>query len=304
MIKRIILSGLLFLSIIASAQYAPVGHLTIFSEDGDKFQLVLNGELQNDIPQTNLRIEDLNQPYYNAKILFQDKSLIEISKNNLMITDADRTFQDVTYKIKRDKNKIGKMKMNFFSMIPVQQGYIAPANVYVMHYGHPEMNVGYSQTTTTTTTQDGMSVGANVNMGGINMNVNINEPYGTTVTETTTTHTSNNTNYNHEEPRHRGCERKYAMSSANFNNALATVKKQGFDETRLKTAKQIASANCLDVNQIMQLATIFGFEESKLDFAKFAFDYCVEPKNYFNLNNIFAFSSSVDELTDYIQNKN
>ena len=85
---------------------------------------------------------------------------------------------------------------------------------------------------------------------------------------------------------------------------LATVKKQGFDETRLKTAKQIASSNCLNTNQIIQICQTFGFEETKLDFAQFAYDYCVEPKNYFKLNNIFGFSSSVDTLTDYVQSKN
>ena len=41
------------------------------------------------------------------------------------------------------------------------------------------------------------------------------------------------------------------MSPKDFSNALATVKNQNFDETTLKTAKQIASANCLNVNQII-----------------------------------------------------
>jgi hypothetical protein len=94
------------------------------------------------------------------------------------------------------------------------------------------------------------------------------------------------------------------MSPKDFSNALATVKNQNFDETTLKTAKQIASANCLNVNQIIQLVKVFSFEESKLDFAKYAYDYCVDPKNYFNLNNVFSFSTSVEDLSDYIQSKN
>lgn len=51
---------LLFLTFAGFSQIQPVGHLTIFSEDGDRFQLILNGELINDVPQTNLRVEDLN----------------------------------------------------------------------------------------------------------------------------------------------------------------------------------------------------------------------------------------------------
>lgn len=210
MAKSITQLLLLFISAISFAQFGqgPVGHLTIFSEDGDRFQLVLNGELQNDTPQTNLRIEDLNQPYYNAKILFADKSLMEISKNNLIITNVDGVFQDVTYKVKRDKNNQGKMKMNFFSIIPVRQGYMAPSNVYVMHYGQPrdvvnQNNGNVNQTTTTTTTQvGGNNVGVGVNVGGINMGVSINDSMGGGVvsqTTTTTTHSSSgyseNNNY-------------------------------------------------------------------------------------------------------------
>lgn len=326
MIKRITLLLFILASTISFGQFGqgPVGHLTIFSEDGDPFQLILNGELQNDIPQTNLRIEDLNQPYYNAKVVFADKSLLEISKNNLMITDVDGVFQDVTYKIKRDKNNHKKMKMNFFSMIPVRQGYVAPSNIYVMHYGQPREVIvtqanpeTINQTTTTTTTQTGgNNVGIGVNIGGINMGVSIKDDMGGgVVSQTTTTTTHSNTGYsnNNQHNQHnqhnqqnntpRGCAGRYAMGNNDFSNAVNTIKNQGFDDTKLKIAKQIASVNCLNINQITQIANTFGFEESKLEFAKYAYDYCVEPRNYFNLNNIFSFSSSVDELTDYIQSR-
>jgi len=301
MTRKITFSFLfLVLSFTAFAQNN-VGHLTIFSEDGDRFFLILNGERQNDIPQTNLRIEDLNQPYYNAKIIFEDKTLMDISKNNLALTDADEIFSDVTYKIKRDKNNKSKMKMNFFSMIPVQQHYVAPKNVYVMHYGQPQPAMNVSQTTTTTTTAgSNMSVGMNTGGVNIGMNVNIHEPVMTTQTTTTTSGSFDS----HPMPgrgNERGCNRKFAMLPADFNSALATVKNQKFDDTRLKTAKQITSANCLSAGQIAKIAEVFGFEESKLDYAKFAYDHCTERENYFKLNNIFSFSSSVDELTSYIQ---
>ena len=107
-LKTIFLIAVLSITTAGFSQIGPVGHLTIFSEDGDKFSLILNGELVNDVPQTNLRVEDLNQPYYNAKIKFEDSSLLDISKNNLMIANVDGTFSDVTFKIRRDKNKKGK----------------------------------------------------------------------------------------------------------------------------------------------------------------------------------------------------
>jgi hypothetical protein len=53
---------LLLLFLLSAGIAQPIGHLTVFSEDGDKFFLVLNGERQNNIAQTNIRVEDLNHP--------------------------------------------------------------------------------------------------------------------------------------------------------------------------------------------------------------------------------------------------
>jgi hypothetical protein len=282
---KITFASLLFLcTFVSFAQFSPVGHLTIFSENGDKFFLVLNGEQQNDVAQTNLRIEDLNQPYYNAQIIFADKSRQTISKNNLTLTDADGIFQDVTYKIKRDKNKAGKMKMNFFSMIPVRPDYIAPKNVYVMHYGQPQAQV---------------NTGVNV---GINMNVNINESNSHAGHDHHDGHNHEGHNHNgNQAPK--GCLNSYPMSPANFNSAVATIKKQSFDDSKMKTAQQVVSANCLNVKQIMQVANLFSFEDNKLEFAKFAYDFCTDPKSYYELNAIFKFSSNADALSDYIQSR-
>ena len=281
---------------------APTGNLTIFSEDGDAFYLILNGEKQNDIPQTNLRIEELNQPYYNAKIQFEDKSLVELTKKSLAITDMDGVYMDVTYKIKRDKNNKNKLKLNFFSEIPVDRGYIAPRNVHVVHYGAPESPRTVSQITTSTTVAN-TGVGLGVNVGGVNMNININEP-PTVYTQTTTTtvgHSQNEVIYN---PRpSSGCNGKYAITPNDFSAALSSVKKQSFDDTKLKVAKQISEANCMNVNQIKQIANTINFEETKLEYVKFAYDYCIEPKNYFKLNDLFSFSSNVDDLTDFVQGR-
>ena len=325
MTRKITSLTFLLFTIFGFAQITPVGQLTIFSEDGDKFQLILNGELINDLPQTNLRVEDLNQPYYNAKVVFENKTLVEISKNNLVITDLDGVFSDVTYKIKRDKNKIGKMKLNYFSSIPVVQGFIPPANVHVIHYGQPREIIvvnenprnpvrgNTTQTTTTTTQSGGVNVGVGINVGGINMGVSINDSNGgEVVTQTTTTTTSSTNNFennndhgnnNHYDATPKGCKGASCMTNGNFNAALATINKQNFEDSKLKTAKQVITTNCLNVDQIILIANLFNFEDNKLDFAKFAYDYCIEQKNYFKLNGIFNFSTNADELSDYVQSK-
>lgn len=310
------LSLALSFSLLINSQPVPVGHLTIFSEDGDKFFLVLNGERQNNVAQTNLRVEDLNQPYYNAKIIFEDKTLLEISKNFLPITDADGKFMDVTYKIKKDKT--GKPKLNFFSMVPVQQGFVPPSNVTVVHYGQPAPPPTPVPTTTgttviqqTTTTTTGTTENVNINMGlpGVGVNVTVNDPFlnGTTTTTTRTTTTTTGTvtpapNTPPPAPVAVGCNGNYPMASGDFQSALGTISKQGFEETKLSTAKTIAGKQCLSTGQIIQICKAFGFEQSKLDFAKFAYSRCTDQGNYFKVNDVFGFSSSVDELNQFISN--
>lgn len=317
---KILLTFGIFLCAVSVIAQQPVANLTIFSDNGDKFFLYLNGEQQNNVAQTNLRVEDLPQTYYSAKIIFEDKATPEISKNYLGLTDANGVMQDVTYKIKRDKNN-GKMSLKYFSMVPVQQNYIPPSNVYVQQYGVPVQVITstpapttgtgttVTQTTTTTTgvsTGHPTNTGMSVNTGGINMNININDPVmvgGSTQTTTTTTTTSSSTTGSTipaNASTNIGCSE---MMPADFTSALSTIKSQSFDDTRLSTAKQIAGSNCLNTTQISSICKEFGFEESKLEFAKFAYDHCSEKKNYFKVNNVFSFSSSTDELNAYIQGR-
>lgn len=323
-LKRFLMFAMLLCSIPSFAQWVPTANLTIFSEDGAKFFLVLNGERYNDVAQTNIRIEELPNPYYNCKIIFEDKSLPEISKNALMLADADGLMQDVTYRIKKD-NK-GKNVLRFFSFVPAQQNMVRPSNCATYRFGAPNMLVGNAPgnvgTTTTTIQQTTINPATNVNLsvGGVGMNVNITDPLiggsMTTTTTTTTTRTNGrmddgfaddgfqqnsgrNGRRNDGGGRRGGCN--MAMSNANFDEAKRTISNNGFDETRLSTAKQIASSNCLNTNQILSIMGIFGFEESKLDFAKYAYDYCIDRNNYFKVSNAFSFESSKTELNNYVQ---
>lgn len=285
------------LPMFATAQPIITGNLTIFSEDGDKFYLILNGEKQNTVAQTNLRIEDLQNPYYTAKVIFEDKTIADISKNNLAIADpTSGQPMDVTYKIKKDGS--GKAKLRYFTAIPVVVGYVPPPNVTVMHYGAPVG--GVSQTTTTTSTTVGTSMNANMNVGGVSMNVNVNDPVmNGTVTHTTTTTSYSDGGYTNSAPVN-DC---YAMKGRDFQAAKQTIENESFDDSKVNTAKSIISSNCLTSDQVLELCQLFSFEQSKLDIAKSAYGKTVDQNNYFKVVNAFTFSSSKDELNKYISGR-
>jgi hypothetical protein len=295
--------------------------LTIFSEDGYKFYLVLNGQKQNNVAMTNVRIDGLSQPQYAVKILFEDPAKPEISKNVPTVDPQTNAFADVTYKIKTTKD--GDLKMRYFSATPVQPNYVAPPDVYVMHYGQPvpPPPPGGTTVTQTTVTQTSgvsdMGAGASISVGagGVNMNINISDPTmgaGSTVSHTTTTTTTtsdmgysnNNRNYNNnnynDPPPPRGSNCNYAMDGGSFRSAKETVSKASFDETKLSTAKTILTSNCMTTDQVIQICNLFSFEASKLDFAKHAHARTTDPGNYFKVGNIFSFDASRTELNNYI----
>ncbi|MGV3460132.1 MAG: DUF4476 domain-containing protein [Flavobacterium sp.] len=306
--KTLLLSTItLLFATLGHAQLNPVGHLTIFSEDGQKFYLELNGERYNTEPQTNVRIEELPNPYYSCKVVFADGSIPTLSKNTLDIADMDGIMQDVTYRI---KNSNGKRSLKYYSSVPVEGMMPRPKNVPVYRYGTPNDMIvradGVVITETTTvhhSTGMGETVGVGMNVGGVNMGVSINVPGETSMsTTTTTTTTSSGTRYNNEEryveERPRGC--RNAMSPRDYEEAKATIKSIAFDDTKASTAMQIISANCLNTTQIIGLLDLFSFEDTKLELAKTAYGYCVDHNNYYKVVTAFKFDSSKEELNKYM----
>lgn len=190
---------------------------------------------------------------------------------------------------------------------PVQQTTVVtqqapPQRVVVQQQG------GVQQTTTTTTTTlpgGGMGVSGNVNGMGANVNVNMNVGgFGmteTTVQQTTTTTTSGGGGQVYVMPGYNGPNNcPWPMAPADFESAKGSIASKGFDESRLTIAKQIVGSNCLTSAQVGQIMRIFGFEETRLDFAKFAYGHTFDIGNYYQVNDAFQFESSIDELNTYI----
>ncbi len=197
-------------------------------------------------------------------------------------------------------------------------------------------SVTVTETTKTTTSKPastgttGGNVTMNVGVPGVNMGINmtvtdatmdVEESHtSTTVTTTTTTTTTAQPKpapapqpiVQPARPAVReevvvtqapagGCIRQ--MDATSFTNAKKSISDKGFDDTRLTIAKQVTKANCLTCAQIVEICNVFAFEESKLEYAKFAYDHCFDPNNYYMVNDVFSFESSMEELTKYVESK-
>ena len=67
-------------------------------------------------------------------------------------------------------------------------------------------------------------------------------------------------------------------------------------------AEQAISSHRVKAEQVYRILLMFSFESTKLKVAKFAYNYCVDKRNYYRVNDAFTFSSSIRELNNYIGN--
>lgn len=92
-----------------------------------------------------------------------------------------------------------------------------------------------------------------------------------------------------------------AMNEMDFQRALSVIKSEDFENTKLSTAKQVASNNLLTVNQISRICQLFEFDNTRLDFAKTAYSRCVDQHQYYLLHSVFEFDSNKKELDKFVQ---
>ena len=67
-------------------------------------------------------------------------------------------------------------------------------------------------------------------------------------------------------------------------------------------AKQATKNKCLNVDQIKLVLDKFTYENNKLEFAKYAYKNCTDKDDYYRVNESFTYSSSKNELNEYISN--
>lgn len=340
----------------AGFAFAQANNLVVFSQDGLKFSLIVNGLRQNEKPETNVKVTGLTAPNYKVRVIFEDANYAPIDQNIYMAWGGeDLHGKELICSI--DKTKKG-LKLRPNSVADITTTAASDQVVYQFNpsgnatqtstystttttttdggSGGVTMTVGAGQTspqgatttttvsdgtggaattsTTTTTTTTGTSDNVNVGMGmpGIGINININDGMGGTSTSSSTTTTTTTTSSSTTSggttttttapPPATTTACSWPMSSADFDKAKKSVSGQSFEDGKLKVAKQVLNTNCMSVAQVKEIMALFSFEETKLDWAKFAYGKTTDPQNYYQLNDGFTYSTSVDDLNEYIEN--
>jgi hypothetical protein len=312
--KKLMYTAAIIASLAMQAT-AQTSNLVVFDQQGEPFYAILNGVRQNATPQTNVMITGILAPAsYKITIIFKDSTIPAINKSFYYQNAGTQVTGNVVVKGN------GEHVLRWMSETPLAQASPPPAGQNTIVYTTTAPPMGGSttvtqQTTTTTAGPGNGTVSVNTGGMGVGMNVNMNGMTTQQTTVTTTTTTSSSGDMGQAPPPPAGGGQVYVdgysgpvgcpmpMSHDDFEGAKRTINDKTFENDKLTIAKQIASSNCLTAGQVKAIMNLFTFEDSKLDFAKFAYAHTYDRGNYYKVNDAFQFSSSTDALNQFINSQ-
>ncbi|MDI1354958.1 MAG: DUF4476 domain-containing protein [bacterium] len=92
-----------------------------------------------------------------------------------------------------------------------------------------------------------------------------------------------------------------AMSTNNFNNLKKSIESKPFSDTKMSTAKVATKNACLSVNQVKEICKLFTMDDDKLTYAKYAYEHCVDKANYYQVGEVFSFSTTVNNFNTFLE---
>ncbi len=153
---------------------------TFFSENGQKFWIVMDGKRMN--PEAQYRVENIpmENDWAKVKIIFEDASIPPIEKT-IQCVDADGNKSSVTWAIKQNgKGKWQVKPSSWKAVSPSETDSQSAALQQQQSEQQPATNTSKTttQTTTVNTTQQPENTNVTVNSGesNISMNVSVTDP--------------------------------------------------------------------------------------------------------------------------------
>ena len=252
--------------------YAQTANVLIRTEGSDRFTVMLNEAKQNPNPETQVKIIDLNAEFYKMKILFEDTDLTSIDKILYLAYGTERT-----YSIR--KNKKGKYIIRMVSETPFEElSPPVPGQIVIIYNSKPGPT-GVAVTETAPAT-----------LNGINDSISKGSRVSTTLSSADST---GGLLPNCITP----------ITQDEFTGLKSAISSQPFENNKLQIAKKSVNSNCLLSSQVKEIMMLFDFENSKLDLAKYAYDYTFDKSNYYMVNTAFANEISIDALNQHIKSK-
>ncbi len=256
--------------------------LSIYSEAGDFFFVVINGVTQNLAPQSSIRIEGVMQPLNDIQIMFADNRTREVRKSVNVANPIDHRAVDLIIKLERERD--GDVKMRLDRCVPRENNYQPLQGEYVMFFGQ---DVARQVIVEDRDRHHGHGDNHYGDHGG----------RGEVIVKETIVQQPAPIPVPAPPPVPVGPQ---PMNEMDFQSAKQSIANNSFDDTKLSTAKMVANGNYFTCDQVIQICQLFSFEDTKLNFAKHAYKKTVDNNSYYRVNDVFTFESSKESMNNFV----
>lgn len=89
-------------------------------------------------------------------------------------------------------------------------------------------------------------------------------------------------------------------TAGEFSNFKTSIEAQSFSDDQLDMAKTIIRKNCLSIEQMKEIATIFRMDDDKLEIITYMYDYTDQPGRFYEFRSLLRFSSTQTELDEFL----
>ncbi len=91
------------------------------------------------------------------------------------------------------------------------------------------------------------------------------------------------------------------MPYETFDDIKENINSKSFSDTKITVLKEAMPTRCISSVQVKELMGLFSFETDKLTVAKYLYKFTSDKQNYYKVNDGFSFSTSIEELKDYLK---
>jgi len=285
--------------------FAQPTSLSIASNNHERFWLYLNNTPQNNQSVESICVSNLTPNDYTIKVILDNYNRTEMSTslrmkpsgNNYIIqyfpNENRISIESVNYAIQTTYS----MSLAFVTGV-MQAGMEMDAQMNGNNHGHHNNNDGHHNNNDHHGNNDGHH-NNNDHHGNNDGHYNDNDHHG-----------NNDGHYNDNgqptpplTPAPQIIQTPQICSGTDLEQIVRLIQDETFEDSKLTIAKQAVSSQLMTTDQLTRIARLFTYEDTKLEFLKYAYDYCFDKNKYYLVNSVFTYSSSKDEMNEFIQER-
>ncbi|MFD2513912.1 DUF4476 domain-containing protein [Pontibacter locisalis] len=92
---------------------------------------------------------------------------------------------------------------------------------------------------------------------------------------------------------------RYLMTAQEVDRLIQTMRSRDFESTKLSIARDAVRNGSILAEDLKRVLQQFDYETTRVEFAKYAYDYLCDKEHFYYIYDLFRFDSSVQELERY-----